>query len=65
MPVFECDTGRIVAGESLTLDLPSGVIRLGNGGELTTQPLPEEIRAILRMGGLIPFLQRYPDWSFA
>lgn len=65
MPVFECDTDRIVAGELLTLDLTSGSIRLGGGAEIATQPLPPEILAILRVGGLIPFLQRYPDWRFA
>ena len=65
MPVFECDTASLVAGEPLTLDLNSGLIRYGAGGALSTQPLPGEILAILRMGGLIPFLQRYPDWRFA
>ena len=65
MPVFECDTGRIVAGEPLTLDLASGLIRLAGGAEIATQPLPPEILAILGEGGLIPFLQRYPDWRFA
>jgi hypothetical protein len=31
-----------------------------------TRPLgavPEAIRAILREGGLIPFLKKYPDWK--
>jgi hypothetical protein len=25
--------------------------------------VPEAIRAILREGGLIPFLKKYPDWK--
>jgi hypothetical protein len=25
--------------------------------------LPPVIRALLREGGLIPFLQKYPDWQ--
>jgi hypothetical protein len=27
--------------------------------------LPKEILAILSLGGLIPFLKKYPDWKFA
>jgi len=27
--------------------------------------VPEAIRAILREGGLIPFLKKYPDWQVA
>lgn len=65
MPVFECDTSDITPAQPLALDLPTGRITLGDGRTLSTQPLPAEILAILRMGGLIPFLQRYPDWRFA
>lgn len=65
MPVFECDTSPIPAGVNLSLDLGSGLIQPQGGAPIATQPLPQEILAILRMGGLIPFLQRYPDWRFA
>jgi len=26
--------------------------------------LPREIMKIVELGGLIPFLQKHPDWSF-
>lgn len=65
MPVFECETSSIPAGVNLALELSSGLIRPEGGSPIATHPLPREILAILQMGGLIPFLQRYPDWRFA
>jgi 3-isopropylmalate dehydratase small subunit len=65
LPVFECDTSSIVEGQTLELDFARG--SLSSEGRLLqeTHPLPPEILAILSMGGLIPFLQKYPDWNFA
>lgn len=65
LAVFECDTSAINAGQPLELDLAGG--HLMSDGKIiqTTHPLPGEILAILSMGGLVPFLQKYPDWNFA
>lgn len=65
LPVFECDTSAIVQGQALALDLSKGELR--SEGRLLQQAhsLPPEILAILSMGGLVPFLQKYPDWNFA
>lgn len=65
LALFECDTSLIKAGQSLALDLATGT--LSSEGKIlqSTHPLPEEILTILSMGGLIPFLQKYPDWNFA
>ena len=65
LPVFECDTSAIVEGQALQLDLSSGTLH--SSGQLLQQmqPLPREILAILAMGGLLPFLKKYPDWKFA
>lgn len=65
LPVFECDTSAIVAGQTLELDLARGTLRSQGRLLQETHPLPPEILAILSMGGLIPFLQKYPDWNFA
>lgn len=65
LPVFECDTGAITAGQSLELDLSKGALRCDERLLQQTHPLPKEILAILSMGGLIPFLKKYPDWNFS
>ena len=65
LPVFECDTSAISDGQALELDLSRGVLRRDGRVLHETHPLPAEILAILSMGGLIPFLQKYPDWNFA
>jgi len=64
LPVFECDTSTIAAGQILELDLSKGLMHSEGRLLKETHPLPEEILAILSMGGLIPFLQKYPDWNF-
>lgn len=65
LPVFECDTGSIVQGQALELDFAKGTLRSEGRLLQETHPLPPEILAILAMGGLIPFLQKYPNWNFA
>jgi 3-isopropylmalate/(R)-2-methylmalate dehydratase small subunit len=65
LPVFECDTSSIVEGQSLELDLSRGVLCCEGRVLQEAHPLPAEILAILAMGGLIPFLQKYPNWNFA
>lgn len=65
LAVFECDTSTISQGQPLALDLSSGTLH--SDGQLlhSIEPLPPEILAILGMGGLLPFLSKYPDWNFA
>lgn len=65
LPVFECDTTGIKEGQLLTLDLSAGTLVCDSHITQRSHPLPSEILAILSMGGLIPFLQKYPDWKFA
>ncbi len=65
MPVFECDTSQIASGTHLEIDFVAGSLCCSGGSAHKVPPLPSEILAILRMGGLIPFLQKYPDWNFA
>lgn len=65
LPVFECDTRDLKAGQCIELDFSKGSIMVDGQLRKTVEPLPREILAILSMGGLIPFLQKYPDWTFA
>lgn len=65
LAVFECDTSAISEGQALEIDLSSGTLHSGGRLVQSTQPLPPEILAILNMGGLLPFLSKYPDWKFA
>jgi 3-isopropylmalate/(R)-2-methylmalate dehydratase small subunit len=66
MPVFECDTSTIAPDQVLEIDFSAGQLVQENGPSIVTaQILPKEILAIVQCGGLIPFLQKYPDWKFA
>ena len=65
MPLYECDTTQIQSGQLLEIDFSSGVLKVDEQVVQTVVPLPSEILAILSIGGLIPFLQKYPDWNFA
>mgnify|MGYP000148990011 CR=1 FL=1 len=65
LPVFECETHDLKSGQRIELDFSKGSIMVDGQLHKTVEPLPREILAILSMGGLIPFLQKYPDWTFA
>ena len=66
LPVVECDISGIAEGDELEVDLAAGRMTLvGRGVGREVPPLPREIQAILAAGGLIPFLQRHPDWNLA
>jgi len=64
MPVLECDISGIVAGDALEIDLAAG--RIAVPAKTITRavpPLPATLRTLLEAGGLIPFLQKHPDWN--
>jgi 3-isopropylmalate dehydratase small subunit len=66
LPAVECDIGGIAAEDEIEIDLSSGRLRVPSRQiERTFAPLPAAIRALLEAGGLIPFLQRHPDWKIA
>jgi 3-isopropylmalate/(R)-2-methylmalate dehydratase small subunit len=60
LPVLECqDIANIHEGDSLELDLESGVIvNFSTGETYTVTPLSEPVMDILSAGGLIPFLEK-------
>lgn len=52
------EVDRIEAGQRLAVDADTGVIdNLTTGERLACEPLPAHVAAIVRAGGLIPFLQ--------
>jgi len=66
LPVVECDISGIAEGDAIEIDLAAGLVTVvGRGISREVPPLPREVQAILAAGGLIPFLQRHPDWKLA
>jgi 3-isopropylmalate dehydratase small subunit len=64
LPVIECDIAGIAAGDVLELDLAGGRISVpAKNIARAVPPLPAAVQALLEAGGLIPFLQRHPDWN--
>lgn len=63
LPVLECDTRGINEGDSLILDLNSQTLTVPGAISRPLPAIPATIRAILREGGLIPFLAKYPNWE--
>jgi 3-isopropylmalate dehydratase small subunit len=66
LPVIECDISGIDENDEVEVDLESGRVIVGARGiSRSVTQLPHEIRAILSAGGLIPFLQKHPNWELA
>lgn len=66
LAVVECDVAGVGENDELELDLSAGIMKVPACGiERAFPPLPAAIQALLAEGGLIPFLQRYPDWKTA
>ena len=64
MPVIECDISGIAAGDGLEIDLVAGRIVVPSKNiTRAVPPLPGAVQALLEAGGLIPFLQKHPDWN--
>ena len=54
LPVLQCDTGAIKAGDELQIDLAAGEVRdLTGGSVIAFVPLPPVMVAILSDGGLV------------
>jgi len=63
IPVLLCDTDRINSGDELEVDLTGGVvIDLTAGIELRCSKTPPLMSAILKEGGLIPYIQKHRDF---
>jgi len=64
MPLFQCNTDGIQEGGSVDIDFVLGKLSGNESNMISVPPLPFELLAILKEGGLIPFLKKYPDWKF-
>lgn len=49
----------VADGDAAVLDAESGVLRLtGRGIDVALEPMPENLRALIAAGGLVPYLKR-------
>jgi 3-isopropylmalate dehydratase small subunit len=66
LPAVECDIAGIADGDDVEIDLAAGKVSVPARGIARTVPaLPPAVRQILAEGGLIKFLQKFPDWKTA
>ena len=64
LPVIQCDTDSIEAGDKLAVDLSAGtVINITKDYTLTFPPLPGIMRTILDDGGLVAHIQKHGDFG--
>lgn len=64
LPLLECDTDKISAGDELEVDLASGIIKDKTKGiELTFHPLPRAMINILNDGGLVAHIKEHGDFK--
>lgn len=65
LPVIQCDTSRIKAGDELEADLAFGMVKnLTREYTLTFPPLPGIMRTILDDGGLVAHIKKHGDFGF-
>ena len=64
LPVIQCDTDGIDAGDELELDLGAGTLtNVTKGVTLTFPPLPDVMRTILDDGGLLAHIEKNGDFK--
>lgn len=60
LPVVECDTNKIDAGDELSIDLASGKLRNETKNvDIKIKPLPQVMIKILNDGGLVEHFQKH------
>lgn len=65
LPVVECDTDLIQAGDELVVDLEAGLITNKTSGvTIPIKPLPGIMLKILNDGGLAPHFRKYGGFNF-
>jgi len=64
LPVLICDTDNINEGDELEIDLANGTVKdITNEITLHFKPIPNAMLAILKEGGLIPYIQKHGDFK--
>ncbi len=62
LPLVECDTSRMRAGDELKVDLAAGLVRdLTQDFEVGIIPLPEVMVAVLEAGGVTEYVNKHGD----
>ncbi|MEW6697729.1 MAG: 3-isopropylmalate dehydratase small subunit [Bacillota bacterium] len=65
LPVLECDTDLIDAGDVLDVDLANGtIINRSKDIRIDVKPLPQVMIKILNDGGLAPHFRKYGGFNF-
>jgi 3-isopropylmalate/(R)-2-methylmalate dehydratase small subunit len=64
LPVLLCDTDKIGDGDELEISLTGGtIVNLTSGATLNSGKMPPIMSAILKEGGLIPYIQKHKDFN--
>jgi 3-isopropylmalate/(R)-2-methylmalate dehydratase small subunit len=64
LPVLLCDTDKIGDGDELEINLTGGMISdLTSGITLNCSKMPPIMSAILKEGGLIPYIKKHKDFK--
>jgi len=64
LPVLLCDTDKIGDSDELEIDLTAGIIaNLTSGITFSCNKMPPIMSAILKEGGLIPYIQKHKDFK--
>ena len=64
LPVLLCDADKIGDSDELEIDLTAGIIaNLTSGITFSCNKMPPIMSAILKEGGLIPYIQKHKDFK--
>jgi 3-isopropylmalate/(R)-2-methylmalate dehydratase small subunit len=64
LPLVECDTGWIQAGDELSVDLASGEVSCPDRAvKVNASPVPRTMRILLEDGGLVPHLKKHGGFA--
>jgi 3-isopropylmalate/(R)-2-methylmalate dehydratase small subunit len=64
LPLIECETDSIRAGDRLTVDLDAGLVTNSVTGEsIQTKSIPRTMQVLLEDGGLIEHLKKHGDFA--
>lgn len=64
LPLIECDTDWINAGDELAIDLDKGeIVNCKTGEKRTATPIPKTMQILLKDGGLIPHLKKHGGFA--
>jgi len=64
LPILLCDTDKIGDGDELEISLTGGtIVNLTSGATLNSGKMPPIMSAILKEGGLIPYIQKHKNFN--